>query len=64
VAVHGTADRIVPPSQSARYVQALLAAGGSAELRRIDGADHFAVIDPRHGAWAVVLDVLARAFAA
>jgi acetyl esterase/lipase len=56
VAVHGTADDVVPPDQSHRYVDAALAAGGRARLRLIDGADHFRLIDPADPAWGVVRD--------
>jgi len=59
VAVHGSADSVVPPDQSARYVADALDAGSTAELRVIDGADHFDVIDPTHEAWLTVLDALA-----
>ena len=54
VAVHGTADTTVPVEQSERYVRAATAARGNARLRLVEGADHFAVIDPEHPAWAVV----------
>lgn len=60
VAVHGTADTIVPLRQSERYVAAVEAAGGRASLRTVDGADHFDVIDPDHEAWAGVLEELDR----
>ena len=59
VALHGTDDRIVPLSQSRRYVEAATAAGDPAELVIIDGANHFEVIDPEHEAWRAVLDRLA-----
>lgn len=58
VAVHGTADTIVPLRQSERYVAAAEAVGGRARLRTVEGADHFDVIDPDHEAWAVVLEEL------
>ncbi|MDZ7676296.1 MAG: alpha/beta fold hydrolase [Acidimicrobiales bacterium] len=59
VAVHGDADRNVPPTQSEAYVDAATAAGDPAELRVIAGADHFDMIDPLHEAWNEVLEVLA-----
>jgi acetyl esterase/lipase len=38
--VHGTADRFVPPAQSASLAAALEGAGADVELLLIDGADH------------------------
>jgi acetyl esterase/lipase len=55
--VHGTSDDIVPPSQSAAYVEAARAAGGEAELVEVDG-DHFVVIDPESAAWTRTLEIL------
>lgn len=49
--VHGDADITVPPSQSANYVSAAQAAGDSATLVQVPGADHFALIDPSTPAW-------------
>jgi acetyl esterase/lipase len=60
--VHGTDDDIVPPSQSASYVERARAAGATAELLEVPG-DHFAVIDPATQAWArqvAVLDTIGR----
>ncbi len=56
VAVHGTADTVVPPDQSRRYVDAALAAHGQARLRMLDGVDHFRLIDPTAPAWHAVRD--------
>ncbi len=56
VAVHGTADTVVPPDQSRRYVDAALAAHGQARLRMLDGVDHFRLIDPANPAWHAVRD--------
>jgi fermentation-respiration switch protein FrsA (DUF1100 family) len=55
--VHGRDDTIVPPSQSASYVDAALAAGDRAELVEVAG-DHFVVIDPASAAWARILGIL------
>ena len=53
--VHGDADQRVPVEQSRRYVAAANAAGNAAcELVELAGVDHFALIDPRTDAWAVV----------
>ncbi|WP_285654080.1 alpha/beta hydrolase [Actinomycetospora sp. NBRC 106375] len=54
VCVHGDVDGTVPLDQSQRYVTAATAARGDARLRVLPGADHFAVIDPDHAAWAAV----------
>ncbi|WP_345421940.1 alpha/beta hydrolase family protein [Actinomycetospora chlora] len=54
VCVHGDADTVVPLDQSQRYVAAARAARGDAQLQVVPGADHFAVIDPAHPAWATV----------
>jgi acetyl esterase/lipase len=55
--VHGSADTIVPLSQSADYVAAAQAAGARAELVEI-GGDHFTVIDPTSEAWARTVEIL------
>lgn len=55
--VHGTADAIVPLSQSASYVDAATAAGARAELVEVDG-DHFVVIDTGSDAWKQTLGIL------
>lgn len=52
VCVHGTADDIVPISQSVRFVAAARAAGDSSRLVAVEGADHFAVTDLSTAAWA------------
>lgn len=62
LAVHGTADAIVPVSQTERYVAAAEAAGGTVRVQIVDGADHFDVIDPGHRSWAIVLDELGKSF--
>jgi len=38
---HGTADTLVPFAQSAEFVEALRAAGGTVELLVVEGSDHF-----------------------
>lgn len=58
VCVHGRDDTTVPIDQSMRYVAAATAARGSASLRLVDGADHFALIDPSTAAWAVCRQAL------
>lgn len=58
IAVHGSADSIVPVRQSEDYVAQATAAGDPAEVVLIEGADHFDVIDPGHPAFVAVLDRL------
>jgi acetyl esterase/lipase len=55
--VHGTADDIVPISQSQAYVAAATAAGARAELVEVAG-DHFVVIDTASTAWARTVELL------
>ncbi|BAN03129.1 alpha/beta hydrolase family protein [Ilumatobacter coccineus] len=60
IAVHGADDRIVPVSQSETYVERATAAGSTARLVVVDGADHFSNLDPTHPAWRAVIDALTR----
>ena len=55
--VQGVDDRIVPPDRAEAYVESV---GDPAlvELVVVDDADHFAVIDPAHAAWTIVLNRL------
>lgn len=57
VCVHGTADRTVPIRQSERFVAA---AGTAAELIRLPGVDHLALIDPSTAAWRACRDAVER----
>lgn len=52
--VHGSADDIVPVSQSHHHA----ATDPLAELVQLDGADHFDVIDVEQAGWAAVTDRL------
>jgi acetyl esterase/lipase len=56
VLLQGEGDEIVPPAIAESYV----AAHPKARLVRIEGAGHFAVIDPRSTAWPVLLDELGK----
>jgi acetyl esterase/lipase len=58
--VHGTADAVVPLSQSMDYAEAARSAGDVVEVVDVAGADHFDVIDPGHAAWAAVAERLPR----
>lgn len=48
--IHGAKDEVVPVELSESYVKA----SSNARLVRLDGGDHFDVIDPRSAHWAVV----------
>jgi acetyl esterase/lipase len=52
--VHGTADDIVPVSQSRRHAER----DPLAELVELDGADHFDVVDVTHPGWSSVVERL------
>lgn len=58
--VHGDADQRVPVEHSRDYAEAVRDAGGEIEYHEVAGADHFAVADPGHPAWAGVRAYLAR----
>lgn len=60
VCVHGAVDGIVPIRQSERFVSAAVAAGDHAELYRLPGVDHFALIDPSTAAWAACRSAVDR----
>jgi acetyl esterase/lipase len=61
--VHSRTDQNVPFAQSAAYVAAARAAGGSATLAEVPG-DHFTLIDPTSTAWMTVVGALPGLFAA
>ena len=56
--VHGTKDYVVPMDESESYVAAATAAGDHPRLLRIEGADHFALIDPAKPAGRACLDAV------
>jgi acetyl esterase/lipase len=60
--VHGSADDVVPPTQSRAYAVRAKAAGDEIELVEIAGADHFDVVDPTHDAWRAVVKRLPQLF--
>jgi acetyl esterase/lipase len=57
IVIHGTADVSVPFEMSERYVAA---AGGEAELVRLNGIGHFELIDPQVPAFEHTLDAIRR----
>jgi len=60
IAVHGTADEVVPLEISRRYVRRAQAAGDRAKLIVLDGIDHFEPFDPSTKAGAVVWDTISE----
>ncbi len=58
VIVHGSEDRHVPIALSHRYIEATLAETADVRLDVIEGAEHFAVIEPGSPAWPRVLAAL------
>jgi len=54
--VHGSADDIVPPSQSREHA----ARDPDADLAELPGVDHFDVVDPDHVSWRTAADWLAE----
>ncbi len=61
--VHGGDDTIVPPVQSETFRDRAVDAGDDATARILDGVDHFAVIDPAHEAWELVVEWVHEQFA-
>jgi acetyl esterase/lipase len=55
--IHGTADEIVPLELAERFAER----STNAELLRLDGGDHFDVVDPRSRYWPMVLERMASA---
>jgi acetyl esterase/lipase len=58
VLVHGSADVDVDPSITDVYADRARAAGDSVTEVRIDGFDHFDVIDPKSAIWQAALDAV------
>ncbi len=52
--VHGTADNIVPVSQSERFVERAEKLGDQPSLVKLDSVGHFELIDPQSEAWMAV----------
>ncbi len=53
--LHGALDSSVPYDMSEAYVAAARAAGDDIALTRLEGMEHFEVIDPKSEAWPAVL---------
>jgi acetyl esterase/lipase len=58
VLVHADDDDVVPPSQTARYAEAAVAAGDDVTVVELRAGGHFDLIDPRSAAWSAVAPVL------
>ncbi|MBD0862907.1 prolyl oligopeptidase family serine peptidase [Gordonia sp. zg691] len=61
VAIHGTADRVVSPVNSQRYVDAVVRQGGDAEAVLIDGGNHGSVVTSDAAEYPRVLDIITGA---
>jgi dipeptidyl aminopeptidase/acylaminoacyl peptidase len=62
VLVHGTADDIVPVSQSETFVQKAEKLGDQSTLVKLDGTGHFDLIDPESEAWPAVASAVLSLF--
>ncbi|MGH2886063.1 MAG: alpha/beta hydrolase family protein [Solirubrobacteraceae bacterium] len=58
ILVHGSADAHVDPSITDVYAERARAAGDSVTEVRLDGFDHFDVIDPKSAIWQAALDAV------
>jgi len=55
VLVHGTADSVVPVSQSEDFVERAEQVGENPTMVKLDGVGHFELIDPESDAWSKVV---------
>ena len=58
VLVIGSLDPIVPTQQARGYAAAARRAGDEVEIREVEGAGHFELVDPKHPAFGVVRDAV------
>lgn len=58
--VYGTKDDVIPDDFSRRYVQEKKKSKEDVHLLKIDGADHFDLIDPRSAAWRQIEPIVLR----
>ncbi len=54
VLIHGTADNIVPVSQSEKFVERAERLGERPTLVKLNDVGHFELIDPESDAWSTV----------
>ncbi len=59
IAVHGTADHVVPPSQSMSYVAAVQHAHGRARLVLLRGQSHSALVSPKSPVFPQIISIIA-----
>ncbi|MEO9330223.1 alpha/beta fold hydrolase [Gordonia sp. B21] len=64
VAIHGTADRMVSPENSRRYVDAVLKQGGEAKAVLIPNGNHGSIVTATAPEYPKVLDIITDASAA
>lgn len=64
IAIHGTADRMVSPENSRRYVAAVQKKGGEAKAVLIPNGDHGSVVTSTAPEYPKVLDIITDASAA
>lgn len=62
VLIHGTADDLVPPYMSYDYRDVAREAGDHVKLKKINGADHFDIIEPTYSKWHQVRNKILDAF--
>jgi acetyl esterase/lipase len=60
ILIHGSADDVVPPDFSRRYVEEKKKTYENVTLLEISKADHFDLIDPRSSAWPRVQEAVLR----
>jgi len=58
VLVHGSADNVVPVSQSENFVERAEEVGEHSTLAKLDGVGHFELIDPESDVWSVVIGAI------
>jgi acetyl esterase/lipase len=63
IVIHGSADEVVPPDFSRKYVEKKMKTREDVTLGEISKADHFDLIDPRSPAWPKVEEAVLQALA-
>ncbi len=58
VAIHGTADAVVLPSLSKRYVDAVRRDNGNGKLILLDGVTHTSIVSPKSPSYGRILDII------